>query len=163
MMGNLSTRTLTAGILLAMSFSTGPRVLAQEESPSLAIEWLSFREAKSQARDQDKPVLVHFTAPWCQGCKQMKKETYTDPQVIRYVAENFKASMVDVEKLPSLARKYDVDSMPTLWFLDASGKALTSIEGIVGPEKLLRVLEFIGTKAYEETDYNSWLHSRKSR
>jgi len=143
----------------------GHAVTAVAETPAApeSITWLSFREARSQARDQDKPVLVHFTAPWCKWCKEMKKVTYADKRVIRLVDENFKATMVDTEKLPSLARKYSVESLPTLWFLDASGRALTSIEGMVGPDKLLRVLEFIGSKAYEETDYNTWLSNRKSR
>jgi len=55
-----------------------------------------------------------------------------------------------------------VDSLPTLWFLDSQGKGLTSIEGYVGPEKLLRVLEYISTKAYEEVDYNTWLRKHPS-
>ena len=87
----------------------------------------------------------------------MQKETYTDAKVIRFIEENFAAVMINTETLPSLARKYSVASLPTLWFVDSKGKALTSIKGFVGPEKLLRVLEYVATKAYEEVDYQTWV------
>ncbi len=71
--------------------------------------------------------------------------------------------MIDVGEVPSLARKYGVKSAPVLWFLDAQGKRLTSIEGEVGPEKMLRVAEYISEKIYEHTDYNTWLDQRSRR
>ena len=129
----------------------------QEKSDLTSITWMGYNEGLTLARDFDKPVFIHFTAAWCKWCKKMKNETYTDPKVVRFMEENFVAMMVDTEKLPSLARKYGVESLPTLWFLDSQASGLTSIEGYVGSEKLLRVLEYISTKAYEETDYKTWV------
>lgn len=156
-----SGRFLLLAILLLMTSVTAV-VADQEKDDPRSITWLGYNEAMAQGRDFDKPVFLHFTAPWCSWCKKMKKETYTDPKVIRFMTDNFVAVMIDTEKLPSLARKYAVNGLPTLWFLDAKGKGLTSIEGYVGPEKLLRVLEYISTKAYEEVDYKTWLRKHDS-
>ncbi len=151
---------LLAILLLMISVSA---VAADKEKDDLrSITWLGYNEGLSQGRDFDKPVFIHFTAHWCSWCKKMKRETYTDPKVIRFMADNFVAVLVDTEKLPSLARKYAVNGLPTLWFLDSQGKGLTSIEGYAGPEKLLRVLEYISTKAYEEVDYKTWLRKHDS-
>jgi len=151
-------------LLLAISTVTAGATEAAEEKEKLrGINWLGYNEALSMARDFGKPVYIHFTAPWCKWCKKMQKETYTDPAVITYLSEKFAAVYVDTEKLPSLARKYQVSSLPTLWFLDSAGKGLTAIEGYVGPEKLLRVLEYVSTKAYEEVDYDRWLHQQKKK
>ncbi len=152
---------LLAILLLMVSLSAA--AAAEEKDNPRSVTWLGYNEALSQGRDFDKPVFLHFTAPWCKWCKKMKKETYTDPKVIRFMAENYVAVMIDTEKLPSLSRKYNVSSLPTLWFLDSRGKALTSIEGFVGPEKLLRVLEYVSTKAYEEVDYQTWVRRRPAR
>ena len=154
---------LPAVFLLAVSFSAAVAETAEKQEEPRSITWLGYNEALAQARNFDKPVFVHFTAPWCKWCKKMQRETYTDPQVIRFMDENFIAVMVDTEKLPSLARKYRVESLPTLWFLDSQGKALTNIEGFVGPDKLLRVLEYVGTKAYEEIDYQTWVRKHSAR
>ena len=149
--------------ILLLIVSVSPAAAAEEDGNLRSITWLGYNEALSQGRDFDKPVFLHFTAPWCKWCKKMKKETYTDPKVIRFMAENYVAVMIDTEKLPSLARKYGVTSLPTLWFLDSRGKSLTSIEGFVGPEKLLRVLEYVSTKAYEEVDFQTWVRRRPPR
>jgi thioredoxin-related protein len=148
-------------VLLMTAF--GSATAADDEVDNRAVNWRGYSEALAKGRDFDKPVYVHFTAPWCQWCKKMQKETYTDPKVIKYLNEHFSAVMVDTEKLPSLARKYQVDDLPTLWFLDAQGKSLTNIKGYVGPEKLLRVLEYVSTKAYEEVDYKTWVRKHSAR
>ena len=153
-------RILMAVVLLLLVIVSGAAVAEDSEEQLRSINWVGYNEALATGRDFDKPVFLHFTAPWCKWCKKMQKETYTDPQVIRFLTDNYTAVMIDTEKLPSLASKYRVHSLPTLWFLDSSGKSLTSIEGYVGPDKLLRVLEYVSTKAYEEVDYKTWVRGR---
>jgi len=150
-------------ILLLLIFVSGAAVAEDAEEKLRSITWVGYNEALSVGRDFDKPVFLHFTAPWCKWCKKMKKETYTDAKVIRFMTENYAAVMINTETLPSLARKFKVESLPTLWFLDSQGKALTSIQGYVGPEKLLRVLEYVSTKAYEEVDYQTWMRKHPAR
>jgi thioredoxin-related protein len=150
-------RILIAVVLLLLVIVSGAAVAEDLEEQLRSINWVGYNEALATGRDFDKPVFLHFTAPWCQWCKKMRKETYTDAKVIRFIEENFAAVMINTETLPSLARKYSVASLPTLWFVDSKGKALTSIKGFVGPEKLLRVLEYVATKAYEEVDYQTWV------
>ena len=150
-------------LLLAVSCSAAIAETAEKRKELKSITWMGFNEAQAKGRDFDKPVFVHFTAPWCKWCKKMQRETYTDPKVIRFMDENYFAVMVDTEKLPSLAGKYQVESLPTLWFLDSRGKALTNIQGFVGPDKLLRVLEYVSTKAYEEVDYQTWVRKHSAR
>ena len=141
--------------LLCAVAGQAPAAETEEETPR-SVTWIGYNEALSLGRDFDKPIFIHFTAPWCKWCQKMREVTYTDPRVIRYLTENFSSVMVDTGKLPTLARKYGVESLPTLWFLDSQGKALTNIQGYAGPDKLLRVLEYIATKAYEEVDYKTW-------
>jgi thioredoxin-related protein len=151
---------LAAGLILVAG-PTWAQEAPEDERPG--IHWLSYREALATGRDTDKPILLHFTAPYSEDSRKMKRETYRELKVIRYLNEHFAVAMVDIEELPSLARKYKVESLPTLWFLDASGKALTSINGLVGAEKLLRVTEYISQKIYLHTDYDTWLYKHHGR
>lgn len=136
---------------------------AQETADFRAVNWLGYREAIRSGQDNGRPILLHFSAAYSPICRTMRIETYQDPRVIRYLNDNFAVAWVDIEQLPALARKYKVDSLPTLWFLDPSGKALTSISGEVGPQKMLRVAEYVREKIYEHTDYKTWLERRRNR
>lgn len=153
---------LAALLLLAISVAAVAVAEESKETPD-SITWLGYHEALGLARDLDKPIYLHFTAKWCKWCVKMQTETYTDPRVVSYMSENFFTVMIDTEKDPSLARKYQAKSLPTLWFLDSQGKGLTAIEGYMGADKLLRVLEYVSTKAYEEIDYQKWLHKHNSK
>jgi len=132
-----------------------------EDGDDIYVRWESHREATERARAEDKPLLLHFTAPWCKWCDKMRRETYADRAVRAYLNEQFTMAMIDTEKLPGLARKYGVKGLPTLWFLSADGKRLTRLDGFVSAENLLPLLEFVATKAYETYDYQPWLERRR--
>lgn len=155
-----SRRILFLAALLLMAAGGASLSAAQEDEAPASVEWLTYRAAVNKGRDEAKPVMIHFTADWCKWCKKMKKETYTDPRVKAFMAEHMSVTMVDTEEVPSLARKYNVSSLPTLWFLDAEGKPLTAVPGYVGPDKLLRIMEYISTKAYETVSYDKWVRHR---
>lgn len=146
---------LLGGLLLA-----APAVAGDEEPDNRAVNWETFREASERSRREDKPLLLHFTARWSDGAAKMKLKTYADRRVIGYLNEHFAMAQVDTERLPALARKYDVEEWPTLWFLDAAGKPLTRWTGYVDVERLLPLLEFIATQAYLEHDYEDWRKRR---
>ena len=154
---------LLAVILLLGILVTGAVGDEEPKEKLRTITWLGYNDALAQARDFDKPVYLHFTAKWCKWCVKMQDETYTDPRVIRYMSENFFAVKIDTENNSALARKYQAKSLPTLWFLDSQGLGLTAIEGYMGPDKLLRVLEYVSTKAYEEIGYEKWVRKYHSK
>jgi thioredoxin-related protein len=147
--------------LVLLAAAAGSPARAEEDNRS--VDWLTYREALERGAARDRPILLHFTASYSSLCRKMKRETYSDRRVIRYLNENFAVAMVDIERLPSLARKFDVEALPTVWFLDAAGKPLTSVAGEVGPEKMLRIAEYVREKIYEHTDYQTWLDKRHGR
>ncbi len=147
-------------LLLVMVAGAGP---VEAEEDNRAVHWLTYRQAREKGTREDVPVLVQFSSSQSGVWRKMKRETYKDRKVIRYLNENFSATTIDVSEVPSLARKFKVESAPVLWFLDAKGKRLTRIDGEVGAEKLLRVAEYISKKIYEHTDYDTWLDRRSRR
>jgi thioredoxin-related protein len=157
-------RPITTLLLLSLAATllAVPAVAQDDDQPDNRwVYWQSYREAVERSQAEGIPLLLHFTARWCKWCDKMKRETYADRHVIRYLNANFAMAMVDTEKLPALARKYDVEGLPTLWFLDGGGQRLTHIPGYVSAETLLPLLEFISTGAYESSGYDKWLERRK--
>ena len=159
---NIAGKNILCQLILLLVLAAGG-LSDGAEPDNRAVHWLTYREAMAAGQNQDKPILLHFTARYSGICRRMKRETYQDPKVIRYLNGYFAVAMVDVEDLPALARKYKAETLPMLWFLDSSGKPLTSINGEVGPQKMLRVTEYINDKIYEHTDYTTWLDKRTGR
>lgn len=87
-----------------------------------------YAEGVAQASAQSKPMLVFFTAEWCQFCHQMADEAFTDPQVVR-LAEQFVCILVDADREPGICQQYDVNGYPTIQFLSPRCVPLERIVG----------------------------------
>lgn len=131
------------------------------EAPPAHVGWLSYEDGLALASREHKLVLVNFTADWCRYCRKMKKETYTDPQVAAYLAENFVPVMVDTERDRRLQYQYGASSLPTIWFLKSTGERITKLPGFVPAPVFLQVLRFIATGSYETMDFDAFVRQDK--
>lgn len=91
----------------------------------------------------------------------MKRTTYTDRHILNYLDAHFVCAQVNVERLPALARKYKIESNPTIWLLDSAGKPLTHVDGYLGPERLLAILQYVATEAYTTLSYQDWKDGKR--
>lgn len=73
----------------------------------------------------DLPVLVKFTASWCQPCKQM---TETLQDLIPELSNHVRFVEIDIEQSPEVAQQFGVRSLPTLTIFK-DGAVLASHSG----------------------------------
>jgi thiol-disulfide isomerase/thioredoxin len=101
---------------------------------SAPISWhTNWNQGFAQAKAQHKPVMVDFYAEWCGPCKWLEKEVYTQGAVIQE-ASHFVTIKIDVDRNPDLNQKYQVSSLPSIVFFDASGKVLADYRGSGAPD-----------------------------
>lgn len=62
------------------------------------INWISIEEAEARAKQDGKKILVDVYTDWCGWCKRMDATTYSDPQVVDYINNNFHAVKFDAEQ-----------------------------------------------------------------
>ena len=84
---------------------------------------------------------------WCGWCRQLDNTTYRDPQVIKYLNDNFIPLKIDAEqgRGSDIARKYGVDSYPRMIFMNSTGQVFLIIKGYKDAHNFLK----IATKALE--------------
>lgn len=70
----------------------------------------------------DGPVILDFTATWCQPCQQMK------PAVAQLVKAGYPVQAVDYDHSP-LREKYKVTAIPTFVVIDEDGRELARTQG----------------------------------
>lgn len=68
-------------------------VMAQEK-----IQWMDFEEAVSACTTSPKKIFVDVYTDWCGWCKRMDQTTFQDPDVVKYMNENFYAVKFDAER-----------------------------------------------------------------
>lgn len=110
------------------------------------FEWAgSWDTAFSQARSEEKVVLVTFYADWCIWCKRLEDTTLANGSVATFLAEYTIPVRLDVDgDGRELSDQYGVDGLPTVLVLSTDGKELGRIPGYLPPEGFLeRIRSFV--------------------
>jgi thioredoxin-related protein len=110
---------------------------------SAAFSELSFAEAKQKAQEENKLLLVDFTASWCGPCKDMEADTWSDAGVQSWITQNAIAVQVDVDEDRKTSKAMKIDAMPTLVLFtpQSTSKEFGRQVGYMEPSELLRWLE----------------------
>lgn len=124
------------------------------------IKWYSYEEGMKLGKEQQKKIFLSFYADWCHFCKQMDKNTFTDSRVIAYMNEKFIAIKVNTDKNMPIAVKYSVKGLPVFWILNEEGTAIGQQPGYMEPDKILPLLQFVGTDSYKSMSFNEFKHKK---
>ena len=92
---------------------------------------LSLEEALAKASIEKKLVFIDFYTTWCAPCKTMTKLIFPLPEVGEVYNKEFVNIKLDAEKEGlKAAKKYNVQSYPTLLFLDSQGNVVFKETGL---------------------------------
>jgi thioredoxin-related protein len=93
----------------------------------------------------------------------MDRETFSDPDVRKYLAENFVTIRVDAENTGdtldyggekytpvTLARRFGVRGFPSLAYLDRDGELVTVVPGFVPAQTFLPLLQYMKKECYRQ-------------
>jgi thiol-disulfide isomerase/thioredoxin len=84
----------------------------------------------------DGPTVVHFTAPWCSPCTQVRRvvtQVCTDLGDVAHVE-------IDMDTNPAAARRLSVLSLPTTFIFDAGGRQRYRASGVPKADDLRSAL-----------------------
>jgi thioredoxin-related protein len=148
-------RVLFAVSVLSLAAVTGCSKAPEPAAPPQAaaaqpaeIAWLrpaavaDVDRAFEQARADNRPVFLFWTAVWCPPCNQVKSTIFTRPEFIEK-SRAFVPVYVDADS-PSgqqLGERFRVRGYPTMVLLDGSGRELTRLAGSVDAAKYMQLLE----------------------
>lgn len=121
---------LTALFLAVGSLATG----CAFEGP---FQDLTLDQALAAAKRDNKVVVIDFFTTWCVPCKKLDTETWSNPEVQKWLAEKTVALKLDAEKEAEIAKRFGVQAYPTIVLLKADGTKLDQLVGFKQPKDFL--------------------------
>ena len=97
------------------------------------VQYVTESDFQNEVLDAEKPVLVDFTAVWCQPCRMV------DP-IVKQLAQDWEGKVkvvkLDADENPNIVMQYGVMGIPTL-MLFKSGQIKERVTGYQPKDKLV--------------------------
>jgi thioredoxin-related protein len=145
------------------------------------VNWMSLEEAVVAQKNEPRKIVMDVYTQWCGPCKMMMANTFTNPDVIAYLNENFYAVKFDAEsKAPvnfkgqtfenpgykegvrgrnsahQLSRELRVNAYPTLVYFDEKAEVIAPISGYKTPGQLEMYLKFFAQHFTPGVQQGEW-------
>lgn len=82
---------------LSVSAQNKTQAPAATLGPVEEIKWVSVNELPALMAAKPKKVFIDVYTAWCGPCKMMMNSTFKDPEIIKYVNQNFYAVKFNAE------------------------------------------------------------------
>ena len=90
------------------------------------IDWMHDLEAAQKtAAEQDKLVLLHFSADWCRPCKQLETFVFRSPLVVKALNEKVVPVHIDTDIHPELVKQFSIEEIPTDVVVTTKGRVVS--------------------------------------
>ena len=100
----------------------------------------TWEEALQLAKKENKLIFLDIYTTWCGHCKKLKTKTFSNEKVGNFYNQNFINVALDGEKGEGadLMKKYNLNSFPSLLFIDNTGKVIAESRGYQNAEELIK-------------------------
>lgn len=156
-------------LLIVLFFTLSSNSLFSQE-----IQWMSMADAQEAQKKEPKKIFMDVYTDWCGPCKLLDKNTFQNPDVSRYIIENYYAVKFNAEGLEEIKYydqiftnpKYDpnrsgrnathqftqflgVKGYPTMVFFSENGDPIMPIVGYQKPKQIELFLKMIKQGDYQ--------------
>lgn len=88
----------------------------------------NFDKALKKAKEQNKEVMMMYSAVWCPECNYMKDIVFKNKEVSSYMEKHFIVLLLDIQK-DTLPEGFEYPGIPVFFFLNKNSKEKEKIIG----------------------------------
>ena len=136
-------------ILLVLMLFANDSTSTRLASTGGGIVWQRDMDAAMHtAQVEQRPVIIDFTADWCEACHELERKTYLDPRVI-FESRRFVMILLDVsaqiEESTEWFDRYDILGLPAVLFINKEGKLQPElrVNGYVNADRFLTLMQHV--------------------
>jgi len=127
------------------------------------VDWYGWNKGYQKGIKKEKVILVDVYTDWCGWCKKMDKTTYSNPDIVNMIREDFipikfnpedkktyviDGNKVNGRKLLQIISSGKHSGYPSTYFLFPSQREIKKVGGYRGPKAFKKTLKNI--KAYKQ-------------
>lgn len=147
-------------------------------SAQVEIKWKTWKEVETAQKTQPRKVYVDTYTDWCGWCKKMDAGTFTNPEVVKYINENFYAIKFNAETRENISfqgkeYKYVASgnrgynelaaellkgqlSYPTSVYLDEQMNVIFPAPGYQDAKLFETVINYVNSNSYKSTAFDTY-------
>lgn len=137
--------------LIAVVIAVGAGLWLLPAPPEPEVDWQPYDAgAIAEAIENDRPVLIKFTADWCTNCKVVERNVYQRPEIARLIErENFLPIKADTTQQDFAAAEAlntvfgEAGNVPVTVLLDPASQTLVKLRGIFTPDEFEAAVQSI--------------------
>ena len=116
------------------------------------IPWMTdVQVAMVQAKNENKPVLLHFYGDFCGPCKAMDKNVFPEPTVAQELKNHFIPVKIDTSQNQATTQKYGIRGIPADVFITPQGEILHQRVGGTDARQYLQELQNVVQIVYAKS------------
>jgi thioredoxin-related protein len=121
------------------------------------INWVSYPEGITRAARLQRPVMVFFFSRTCRICSVMEEKVFSRPEIAGYLNSSLVPVRAEIAREGKLVARYRISRSPVIYFLSPDSTTIDFLTGYVEPDRFMKIIRYIGEKAYEKTTYDEYL------
>lgn len=110
---------------------------ATQKAAGGSVPYVSERDFEREVLRSELPVLIEFSAEWCQPCKAIAPDVEA---FARESAGKAKVVKIDIDKSPAIAQQLRIQSVPTFMVI-AEGRIQDAVVGAIRKRKMQELVE----------------------
>jgi len=147
-----------------------------EGEQTQGVKWVTIEDAVKKNKENPKKIFIDVYTTWWGWCKKMEKTTFQDPQIVKYLNDNYYSVKLDAERKDTImfngkphtfnaaykshelaVKMLDMRmSYPTTVYLDENNNRIGKRPGFLDASKLLMILTYYGENHHKEITFEKY-------
>ena len=121
MLSTLELKIFVSVVIISIALGCTYGFIKQKNEVSNHI---TYNEALELSKQNNKPILIDFSAVWCANCYELKEKVFVNEELKKFIDDNLIFTEVDVDKYKNISDEYNVKWLPWIILIDSDKNIL---------------------------------------